>query len=192
MKNLIFVDIDGTLLLEDQTIPPSATQALLNAKTRGSVIVVATGRSKDAIPVDVSAIGFDGYITSGGAHVEIDNSVIRQVFFSMESLDQILSYLKIKGVGYYLETEKGVYASSNAQSVVRKNWRSTSNNDETTFEILMKLIQNTIDETTPMEKVMKICYISDSLTTSDIQILSMNLVNIVGKFFLRTMISHPL
>lgn len=170
MKNIIFIDLDGTLILENQTIPKSAELALSLARNNGNKLVVATGRSKDAIPKALLNHEFDGYIFSSGAYAEVGNTVIREVFFEKEELEVILLYLESKGAAYYLETENGVIASHNAEAVILKNWRASEETDNKALDALMTLVKNTIDETTQMHTVMKICYISDHLSTDQIKL----------------------
>lgn len=64
----IFFDIDGTLLGSDRKIPDSALSALQEARNRGVLLFVATGRIPAMLPIVRDQFAFDGYLTMNGQY----------------------------------------------------------------------------------------------------------------------------
>ena len=45
-KKVVFLDMDGTLILRDGTMPESAQEALRRARANGHEMVICTGRRR--------------------------------------------------------------------------------------------------------------------------------------------------
>lgn len=75
-QKLIFLDIDGTILGYDGTLPASAVTAIKTARQNGHRVYLNSGRSKAELPKKLLAIGFDGIIGGNGNYVENDGQVI--------------------------------------------------------------------------------------------------------------------
>lgn len=69
-SKIIFIDIDGTLLMENGMVPESAVQACKQARENGHLLYLCTGRSKAEIYDYIWEIGFDGLIGAAGGYVE--------------------------------------------------------------------------------------------------------------------------
>lgn len=62
-KKVVFLDVDGTLCLDDATtVPQSAMDACVEARKNGHKLYLYTGRSKPEIFSHILEIGFDGII----------------------------------------------------------------------------------------------------------------------------------
>ena len=73
---LIFVDIDGTLTVPGENIPPeSAVSAIRKTQDRGNKVFLCTGRNPDMLK-PLLAYGFDGIVGSGGAYVTVGDEEI--------------------------------------------------------------------------------------------------------------------
>lgn len=74
MKKIIFFDIDGTLVTEDnlQIIPQSTRNAISQARKNGHITVVNTGRTVFNISDEIRSLGFDGYICGCGTYIEFN------------------------------------------------------------------------------------------------------------------------
>ena len=73
---LIFLDIDGTLTLPGENIPPeSALKAIKAAQEKGNKVFLCTGRNP-AMLSPLLQYGFDGYVASAGGYVACDSQVI--------------------------------------------------------------------------------------------------------------------
>ena len=78
MSSIIFFDIDGTLATEDERsfIPESAISAITEARKRGNLAFINTGRTRFNISSRIREIGFDGYICGCGTYIEYNEEVI--------------------------------------------------------------------------------------------------------------------
>ena len=74
--NIIFFDIDGTLVdPATRQIPASTRQALLRLRERGILLCVATGRPPASLP-DFSGLHFDVFSTFNGSLCYTDTETI--------------------------------------------------------------------------------------------------------------------
>lgn len=75
---VIFFDIDGTLVTEDERaiIPESTRAAIAETRCRGNLTFVNSGRTAFNISSDVKELGFDGYLCGCGTHIEYNGEVI--------------------------------------------------------------------------------------------------------------------
>jgi len=103
MKKIIFLDIDGTLVGENGYIPASAIRACRDARKRGHLLYVCSGRNMAEIGEEILAIGFDGIASSGGAHIETGGKVIFDAVMPVETSKQIAAYLNDCQCGFALE-----------------------------------------------------------------------------------------
>lgn len=76
--SVIFFDIDGTLVTEDERsiIPDSARAAIAETRRRGNLTFINTGRTAFNISSRVKELGFDGYICGCGTYIEYGGQVI--------------------------------------------------------------------------------------------------------------------
>ena len=73
---LIFVDIDGTLTVPGENVPPdSALAAIRKTQAKGNKVFLCTGRNLDMLK-PLLVYGFDGIVGSGGAYVTVGDDVI--------------------------------------------------------------------------------------------------------------------
>lgn len=76
-KQILFFDIDGTLIDEElDIIPDSAKDALRQAKKNGHGLYLCSGRCRAIIPKNVLDIGFDGMVGGCGTYIEIDGKEV--------------------------------------------------------------------------------------------------------------------
>lgn len=110
-KKIIFLDIDGTLVLDNQEIPLSAIQACQEARKNGHKIYLCTGRSKPEIYDSIMEIGFDGVIGAGGGFVESNGDLLYHKQVSKESVIHLVDYFKENEFDFYLESNGGLFGS---------------------------------------------------------------------------------
>lgn len=91
MSAVLFFDIDGTLLILDDThrMPESTKRALLQAKENGHKIFINTGRVKTAIDKALLEFGFDGLVCGCGTYVEYEG---QQIFHNRLKEKQCRAY----------------------------------------------------------------------------------------------------
>ncbi len=101
-KNLLFFDIDGTLI-DGKTgkVPTSAVEGLKKAQEQGSLLFINTGRCKSFIQECLREIPFDGYCYACGAHIEYQGKVLLEEFVLQKDIDIIRDAMqksRIQGV----------------------------------------------------------------------------------------------
>lgn len=78
MKSIIFFDVDGTIMTEDDRsiIPDSTREAIAMARKKGCVTFVNSGRTAFNISPRVRELGFDGYICGCGTYIEYAGEIL--------------------------------------------------------------------------------------------------------------------
>ncbi|MFV0555501.1 MAG: Cof-type HAD-IIB family hydrolase [Lactovum sp.] len=94
MRKIIFLDIDGTLVNFDQTIPDSTIKALKEAKEKGHYLFISTGRSYPSIHKELLDLNlFDGIIASAGANIFWQGKEIYHSYLPQEKLTELAKIL---------------------------------------------------------------------------------------------------
>ena len=76
-RKAVFFDIDGTLWDEQSFMPESACTAIREMKSAGHAVLICSGRSRGYVFDErLTGLGFDGYVTSAGAMVEIGGKTL--------------------------------------------------------------------------------------------------------------------
>ncbi|WP_416339449.1 HAD-IIB family hydrolase [Rivihabitans pingtungensis] len=73
---MLLLDIDGTLLNYRTELPPSAADAVRQARARGHRVYLCTGRSRAEIYDHLWDLGVDGLIGGNGSFVEDAGQVV--------------------------------------------------------------------------------------------------------------------
>lgn len=78
MKSIIFFDIDGTLVTEDDSsiIPESTVKAIKETRAKGNITIVNSGRTAFNIHQRIKDLGFDGYICGCGTYIEYNGEIL--------------------------------------------------------------------------------------------------------------------
>jgi Cof subfamily protein (haloacid dehalogenase superfamily) len=184
IQRLVFLDIDGTLLDKDGTIPPSALSACRLARMNQHKLFICSGRPRSIISDAVLSIGFDGIISSGGAHIEIGNTAGEMPFLGEVILDAVMpeaavkritSYFNGKKSGLFLEKNHETFSNRYLLSYLedkKKYFSGTPNADLFDFLIKRASKNKLIEDANEFYfiGVNKIVFAeSESLTFSDIQ-----------------------
>lgn len=92
MKKIIFFDIDGTIISEDENsfIPESTVKAIRLAKENNCYVYINTGRTLCSIDQRVKDIGFDGYICGCGTYISHQG---KNIFYNQTS-DEICRFIE--------------------------------------------------------------------------------------------------
>lgn len=76
-KNIVFFDIDGTLINEHTHIIPESTKiALKKLKEKGNLSFINTGRPLSEITPLIRSLDFNGYLCGCGTYIEFNNEVL--------------------------------------------------------------------------------------------------------------------
>ncbi len=78
MRSIIFFDIDGTLISEDEfmTIPESTVKAITRTRAKGNLTFINTGRTVFNVSRQIRNLGFDGLICGCGTYIEYGGETI--------------------------------------------------------------------------------------------------------------------
>lgn len=115
----VFLDVDGTLVTYGNVLPDSAVRAVREARAAGHRVYVCTGRSRAEIPETIWQIGLDGMIGGNGAYVEDAGEVLLHQHLSRTQCKEIVSWLRRRGLDFYLEANSGLYAPGTFRETAR-------------------------------------------------------------------------
>ncbi|WP_342551529.1 Cof-type HAD-IIB family hydrolase [Paenibacillus sp. FSL R7-0652] len=126
---IVFIDIDGTLVDDDGSIPLSAQQACKQARKNGHLLYLCTGRSKAEIYDSIWEIGFDGLIGAGGGYVEYGSDVLYHKKVTAEDVRHMVDFFNEHGIDFYLESNSALYASTRLQAHLERRIYGDVDND---------------------------------------------------------------
>lgn len=108
--NIIFFDIDGTLLSEKTyTVPESAKHALKQAQKNGHLVFINTGRPITGIDDCIKELNFDGYVCGCGTYIELNEMELFHKSLGIELSKQIVNKLREYNIDAILEGKQGTY-----------------------------------------------------------------------------------
>lgn len=127
MGKLIFIDIDGTLTVAGENIPPSsAVEAIKMAQKKGHKVFLSTGRNIGMLS-PLLKYGFDGVIGCGGGIILVDGKLIYDCPMSDDQRDIALEVLARNGVFRTIEAYDVTYGDENLSDFLDN---TDSNNSE--------------------------------------------------------------
>ena len=112
---LIFLDIDGTLTIPGENVPPqSALDAIQAARRNGHKVFLCTGRSY-SMSEGVAAYGFDGMICSAGGYIVCNGETIYDCPMDADELRRVLDILSDPNIFCILEGKTKTFADVGAE-----------------------------------------------------------------------------
>lgn len=124
MTNILFFDVDGTLLTMkdgEQYIPPSAIAAMAEARERGCRNYLCTGRSL-AEARSVGDLPVDGIIGAAGGFVLDGETMVHHQVLGEEAVRRIETFLRACNGTYYLECNDGLFFDEEFLAYARVAW----------------------------------------------------------------------
>ncbi|WP_080873074.1 Cof-type HAD-IIB family hydrolase [Oceanobacillus timonensis] len=92
-KSILFFDIDGTLLTEEErTLPASTKEAIFQLKELGHEVAIATGRAKFLFDDLRKELDIDTYICYNGQYVVFRGEVIYANTLQTEALEELTAF----------------------------------------------------------------------------------------------------
>ncbi|MGW9114773.1 HAD family hydrolase [Microbacterium sp. NPDC055683] len=119
-RRIVFLDIDGTILDHDGTIPASTIAAIRGARTNGHLVFLATGRTPLEIDEKVTDIGFDGIVAGAGAFVEHDGAWVVEHLMPEDSCRRLQEELEALGLDYVLQGREYAHPTPGMQARLRQ------------------------------------------------------------------------
>lgn len=176
MKNIIFIDVDGTLVGQDGQVPESARLAIKKTRELGNEVILATGRSLSEITDDIRSVGLDGIIGANGGYVELNDKVLLHQTMNETSLRNIINYFDEHKVGYYLESNQGLfpneYCIPNIKQVSKdllvSNPELFINKDNPEPTWFFEILEENLNSEIPYDDINKVSFISTDLDYEEI------------------------
>ena len=141
-EKLIFLDIDGTLLIPgEMKIPESALDAIKRARANGHKVFLCTGRNYRMTSPLLELGCFDGYVCSAGGYVCCDGEVLVDIPMDKSQLDGLVKSLNEYGVECTIETKNDTYGGIqmiDRYAVILKNMEGVSNSEAERWVNAMK------------------------------------------------------
>lgn len=177
MMKLIFMDIDGTLTQQDGSVPKSAAIAIKQTREAGNQVILCTGRSLAEITPDISEIGFDGVIGTNGSYIRYNEEILLHEKMKEEDVHEIMNYLDENNVGYYLESNQGLYPSkyciSNIEIAAKKLFSKNAdlfiNQEDPIPNWFIELLRTKEHSEIPYHDINKISFISNGLPYAEVE-----------------------
>lgn len=107
MGKLIFLDIDGTLVMPDTSPSRRTVEAIRAARANGHRVFLSTGRLEVHVDEAVREIGFDGGIYSAGGRSVVGGSVISDCPMPSDLVRRIIDALREERMPYMAEIAQG-------------------------------------------------------------------------------------
>ena len=109
-RKILFFDIDGTLISEENnSIPESTKRALKKAQDNGHITIINTGRTRALIEDRLQDMGFDGYICGCGTYIEVHGKVLYHKTIEKNKYKEILNFLKENEMNTILEGQNAIF-----------------------------------------------------------------------------------
>ena len=168
MSKIIFIDVDGTLCDATGQVPDSARQAVQQARSNGHFVFLCTGRSLPEITPDILGIGFDGLIGAGGGYIEIQGETMLHQCLPATAVRDVLAYFDHHQIGYYLESNDGLFASANCVASITSQSTAYIEREgladtlaPSDFQWFFDLLKSSQDPEFDEERVNKLSFISN-------------------------------
>jgi len=124
MGKALFFDIDGTLVNFRGQMPDSTRKALRQAKEKGHMLVICSGRSVCQIYPWLLDMEFDGLIAASGAYVEYGHQVIYEHHMEEKTVARVCALLEEAHAVYSAQTRRRVVATRDCAERMRKRFQS--------------------------------------------------------------------
>ena len=116
MKSIIFFDIDGTLITEDekQEIPESTREAIRLTREKGNLTFINTGRTEFNVTPAVRELGFDGLLCGCGTYIEYHGEVLLYRTLEQDFCRKTADFLRSIGVTPVYERRDALFFDDKA------------------------------------------------------------------------------
>lgn len=175
MTKIAFFDLDGTLCNSSGEVLASSVAAIRNFRADGNLAYICTGRSKPEILDSILDVGFDGVIGAGGGYIVINDEVVSHKTLPKEAVLEIIEFFYGHDVGYYLESNDGLFGSENCERKIKEEVKKISDKEGTSFDEMSEKMQWFFDLTSNYDNdqvdhgnVNKISFINNTISFKEI------------------------
>lgn len=113
MGKLIFLDVDGTIIIPKQPPSKRTVAAIRAARSNGHKVFLSTGRVENDVVGNVRAIGFDGGIYSAGGRAVLNGTEILNHPMSAELVQRVTELMDECNMLFMMESTSGTYVLKN-------------------------------------------------------------------------------
>lgn len=170
MNRIAFFDIDGTLCNRHGEVLPSSIESIRAFRNNGNLAYICTGRSKPEILDSILEVGFDGIIGAGGGYIVINDDVVKHQTMDKTLVKSVLNYFENNDIGYYLETNDGLFGSENCVRKIKEEIKAFCDRTGEAYEIwenkmewFEKLLTENKREDIDYQSVNKISFINNTV-----------------------------
>ena len=165
---IAFLDIDGTIIAHDGTIPESTVTAIRTARAHGHLVFLASGRTPTEVEARLVEIGFDGAILGAGAYAwvgELWQEGSWQIERLMDPADvsEMVGCYRELGADFVLQGREATYATQGAVDRLAATLAAEGRLSEQTRSAIVDRIIVTADP--PTTGIAKSVFSSDDLGT---------------------------
>lgn len=175
MTKIAFFDVDGTLCNSSGVVLESSVTAIRNFRAEGNLAYICTGRSKPEILDSILDVGFDGIIGAGGGYIVMNDEVVSHKTMPKDAVLEIIDFFGQHDVGYYLESNDGLFGSENCERKIKEEVKKVSEQEGTPFEEMsdkmewfFELTRNYDNEQVDHGNVNKISFINNTIPFKEI------------------------
>ncbi len=115
MKNLVFFDIDGTIVAQigsKHVIPKSASEALKLLRSNGNLCFINSGRTMSEMDDEVLGLDVDGFVCGCGTYISYKDEVLFTKTIPVSFGNEIIKDLDECGLEWLLEGRRTLYYSA--------------------------------------------------------------------------------
>lgn len=112
MKRLFFLDLDGTVIAEDQEVPASARAAIHEVVAQGHEAFMCTGRSLPEVYPWLWEIGFSGIIGANGAYGQLGERVLFDEAIDTAAVRRTEDYFRTHGGRWIWQNPDAMYTTT--------------------------------------------------------------------------------
>lgn len=129
-RKLIFLDIDGTILVPGEGVRRTVREGLQTARDRGHQIFISTGRCCHMLPEELQAMELDGIVASAGSDIWVHGKNIYRESLSRELLNRAFGVLDSMESIYILEGFESIYVSKRGADILSGSMPVPDDNPE--------------------------------------------------------------
>ncbi len=129
-QKLIFLDIDGTILVPGEGIRRNLLDGLSWARSQGHLVFISTGRSHTSLPKELDVADLDGVIASAGSDIWIRGQNVWRTSIPEELLHRAFPILERAGAVYILENYDKIYISGLGKRMLTEDGPAAGDNPE--------------------------------------------------------------